>query len=462
LIPLNKDNGKGDKVDNLRPFSMVNLERKALSKVVLERISDKIVDTISPNQSGFREGRSTADMVWTYRWIITLAEKYDYECNIMEIDLTKKYLLSETTQRVKIDGEHGNEFQTMIGVPQGDALSPLLFIFYLDIAMQNYKITQGYQESWERMITHYADDTDFVGKSKAENERQLPPLQVVLSGYNLMVNCKKTEFVAVKRGSCRELKIKKLGTVLADTEDLKYRKQLATTAFNKAWRVWRNKRHITIETRMRLYHACIEPILLYNSGCYGGPYGFLERLDKTQRRHLRRIAQIYHPNRVDNELLYIICRTEPLSIKACRNRWRLLGQKIRSPKDTPANKLMVTYFTLRGHKMRGKARRTLPTLLHQDVRRVGEVFNKLDDLERKRQLAQNRDAWKKFAERVENKNRATAYEAIRRSIKKREERKRKRNQKYQLTAILVGKIEGRVKRVKRTACVLLVIRITWK
>ncbi len=169
----------------------------------------------------------------------------------------------------------------------------------------------------------------------------------------------------------------------------------------------------------------------------------MERLDKTQRRHLRRIAQTYHPNRVDNELLYFICRTEPLSIKACRNRWRLLGHILRSPKDTPANKLMVTYFTLRGHKMRGKTRTTLPTLLHQDVRRVGEEFNKLDALERMRQLAQNRDAWRNFAERVENRNRATSYEAIRRSTKKREERKRKRNQKHQLTAILVGEMDSK-------------------
>jgi hypothetical protein len=86
------------------------------------------------------------------------------------------------------------------------------------------------------------------------------------------------------------------------------------------------------------------------------------------------------------------------------------------------------------------------------------LFNKLDDLERMRQLAQNRDTWRRFAERVENKNRATAYEAIRRSTKKREKQKIKRNQKHQLTAILVGEMEGRVKRVKLTACLILVIR----
>jgi hypothetical protein len=64
---------------------------------------------------------------------------------------------------------------------------------------------------------------------------------------------------------------------------------------------------------MRLYHVCIELILLYNTGYYGGLYGLLEWLDKAQRSHLRRI---YHPNRMDNELLYIICRTDPLLIIA--------------------------------------------------------------------------------------------------------------------------------------------------
>jgi hypothetical protein len=55
LIPLNKDNGQGDNVDNLRPLRMVNLGEKFAP----ELISDKIVDMIIPNQSGFREGRRT-------------------------------------------------------------------------------------------------------------------------------------------------------------------------------------------------------------------------------------------------------------------------------------------------------------------------------------------------------------------------------------------------------------------
>ncbi len=56
----------------------------AKTEFVAVKRSSELMNTISPNQNGFHEGRSTAD-----RWIISPTEKYDYECNIMVIDLTK-------------------------------------------------------------------------------------------------------------------------------------------------------------------------------------------------------------------------------------------------------------------------------------------------------------------------------------------------------------------------------------
>ena len=38
------------------------------------------------------------------------------------------FLLAETTRRVKVNGKLGEIFQTLIGTPQGDALSCVLFI----------------------------------------------------------------------------------------------------------------------------------------------------------------------------------------------------------------------------------------------------------------------------------------------------------------------------------------------
>src|SRR5690349_14911008 len=106
------------------------------------------------------KGRCTADVLWSYRFFMAIVEKYEREFHIMGIDMSKAfdsinrrilleelrtilgeseyriitYLLSDTTLQVRIRGYLGKEFRTTIGTPQGDALSPALFIIYLEIA----------------------------------------------------------------------------------------------------------------------------------------------------------------------------------------------------------------------------------------------------------------------------------------------------------------------------------------
>ena len=48
------------------------------------------------------------------------------------------FLLSETTMRIKVDGMLGACFKTIIGTPQGDALSPILFLIYLEHILRTY------------------------------------------------------------------------------------------------------------------------------------------------------------------------------------------------------------------------------------------------------------------------------------------------------------------------------------
>ena len=51
-----------------------------------------------------------------------------------------QYLLSETTLNVKIDGaETKRPFTSNIGTPQGDSLSPVLFIIYLEHALKDIR-----------------------------------------------------------------------------------------------------------------------------------------------------------------------------------------------------------------------------------------------------------------------------------------------------------------------------------
>ncbi|GFR81283.1 very-long-chain enoyl-CoA reductase [Elysia marginata] len=53
-----------------------------------------------------------------------------------------QFLLSNTTLNVKISGANTEEpFFTNIGTPQGDSLSPVLFIIYLEQALKNVRST---------------------------------------------------------------------------------------------------------------------------------------------------------------------------------------------------------------------------------------------------------------------------------------------------------------------------------
>ncbi|GFS19932.1 very-long-chain enoyl-CoA reductase [Elysia marginata] len=48
---------------------LLNTIRKALSKIVLERIKPHVEQYLSHSQSGFRPNRSTSDVAWTHKWL---------------------------------------------------------------------------------------------------------------------------------------------------------------------------------------------------------------------------------------------------------------------------------------------------------------------------------------------------------------------------------------------------------
>jgi hypothetical protein len=111
-------------------------------------------------QHAYRVGRSTTEVVWTMQWLIATAEKFKERIHVTSLDMSKAFdnldrwtlmevlernglanedelriiffLLSETTLRVKVGANLGEMFKTFIGTPQGDALSPILFLIYLE------------------------------------------------------------------------------------------------------------------------------------------------------------------------------------------------------------------------------------------------------------------------------------------------------------------------------------------
>ena len=69
LIAIPKPGKPKGPPNNLRPITLLNILRKVLSLITLDRIRPSIEQYLSHSQSGFRPERSTSDVVWTHRWL---------------------------------------------------------------------------------------------------------------------------------------------------------------------------------------------------------------------------------------------------------------------------------------------------------------------------------------------------------------------------------------------------------
>ena len=136
---------------NLRPIVLLPAARKLLSLITLNRARDKVEEYISPSQAGFRRYRSTADIVWSHKWLIGKIQKIQDEYTILGIDMSSAFDTINRTKLIEIcetilDEDEvrlirallsktllelycspfSKSIPTLIGSPQGDGLSPTL------------------------------------------------------------------------------------------------------------------------------------------------------------------------------------------------------------------------------------------------------------------------------------------------------------------------------------------------
>lgn len=79
-----------------------------------------------------------------------------------------RLLLVNTTLYISINDTTGTPFTTITGTPQGDSLSPLLFVCYLEAALRDVRAHLQPAPQTDMIIqtdTEYADDVTFISTS---------------------------------------------------------------------------------------------------------------------------------------------------------------------------------------------------------------------------------------------------------------------------------------------------------
>ena len=438
LTPLPKPGKPKGPVENLRPNVLLSILRKILAICVIRRIDERVRKFIIPNtQAAYTKGRSTTELIFAFK---LLAEKAvtssNYEINLLMLDMSKAFdtiqrgvlfddlkeilendelhlvhlLLDNVQIAVKLENKIGDQFESKIGSPQGDAASALFFVIYLATTLKiaNKKLVENNLLSPEHLRDHsyvsndelsftldqqYADDISWASTSTNILENIEKTVPSVLQERNLFVNSSKTEkYTVTNDASKSEWKDCKLVGSKLDTErDIKHRKQLASATFNKLKPIFTEK-HCSSEAKLDIFNAIVESIFLYNSEIWTLTKKLENEIDAYQRKLLRYLMNYrytddrkYWPS---NEELYINTKQTAWSVKVKKRRLSFFGHVCRLPENTPAQ-IALKEAQRKTKRPKGRPKTTFLQQLQKDLSEK-DIYN----ISSATELAQDRVLWR--------------------------------------------------------------------
>ena len=226
-VVVNVFKGKGDAQErgNYRGIKLLDQVMKLMERVVAGMIRKRV--DIDETQFGFTPGRGTADAVFILRQLIEKYAARNKELVLVFVDLEKAFdrvprdvlwwalrslrvdewlvgvvlaMYEGAVAQVRVGGELSGEFPVTVGVYQGSALSPLLFLVVLEAISREYR--RGLPKE---ML--YADDLVLIAENMEEAEDLYRGWRDGLKVKGLRVNVDKTKVMICRPGAGRRIEM---------------------------------------------------------------------------------------------------------------------------------------------------------------------------------------------------------------------------------------------------------------
>ena len=447
INPIHK---KGDKTlcDNYRGISILNVGYKIFSSILCERLKPFLANIIGSYQCGFRPGKSTTDQIFSLRRILEKTLEYQIDTHHLFIDFKQAYdsidrsslfttmtsfgipsklnrlcwlTLANTTSVVRIGNHTSEQFTTMQGFRQGDALSCDFFNLCLEKIVRDSNIQMsGTIFDKSTQLLGYADDIDIIGRRKEDVATSFVEIEKAADRVGLKINPTKTKYMLATRSDStrqnfgqnvnigqHDFEVVKefiyLGSAVnhsnTTTDEIVRRIVLGSRCLFGLSKLLRSK-HLTRSSKIQIYHSLILPIVMYGSESWELTAADCEKLDTFERRVLRMIFGALCINgvwrsRYNRELRSLYNHTSIVQkVRTQRLRW--LGHLVRMDESTPARKI---YFNKpQGNRKQGRPKMRWNDAVSSDLRKLriaGSWKNK----------AANREEWRTFLNQEETQRR---------------------------------------------------------
>jgi exonuclease III len=232
IVPVYKKQGSEQDPNNYRGITLLSCVGKLFTMLINERLHTFLEcnNLLSENQAGFRKSYSTLDHIFLLKCIIDLCKFKKQKLFCAFIDYQKafdtvwrdglwyklytqngvegkllnviKNMYTNIKSCVFVNGVKSDSFCSMIGVRQGENLSPLLFSLFVN-DIEDYLLDSGgkvldfkddnMNNYLKLFVLMYADDTVILSNTAKDLQNALDNLKLYCNRWKLKVNPTKTK-----------------------------------------------------------------------------------------------------------------------------------------------------------------------------------------------------------------------------------------------------------------------------
>ena len=403
ITPIFKQKGDPLMCGNYRGIKLLSHCLKLLERVIEARL--RLIVNIKQNQYGFQKGRSTTEPMFCLRILQEKFREFNRDLHMVFVDLEKAYdtiprdliwyclrrrgvpegyiktiqdMYENCSTKVRTTSGNTEAIEIQVGLHQGSALSPLLFIIIMDVITEDI----GEDTPWAML---FADDLVLCDSSREHLERRLEIWRERMESVGLKLSRSKTEYlppagedgnILMKKYCSDEMEtlprctqFKYLGTTIHQEGGCRKEVELR---ISKAWNKWRELSGVLCDRKMPahlkvlIYKTAIRPALAYGNETWPVTGTLMDKVGSCEMRMLRYCMGISLEEHRRNEDITSEAKIMPIRDVMRKRRLEWFGHVSRRERDEDIRR--VYEMRVEGSRGRGRPKQRWSDTINADLR----------------------------------------------------------------------------------------------